>query len=107
MLPTRAVCLQGGHLGTGPLAPIVHYIYGGMVFLHSKSDNKLVSCQAIFTRFVLQAHDKWSPGEIQQACIVNAYWLYEEPSDSCYCVALRSGSFITLATSKTKCSCHL
>ena len=55
--PTRRACLQGGHLGTGPLAPKVHYIHGGMLFLHNKSDHKSPSCQAIFTRFVCQTSD--------------------------------------------------
>ena len=28
------VPIHGGHLGTGPLAPAVHYVYRGMTCLH-------------------------------------------------------------------------
>ena len=36
---------------------VYDYIYGGMVFLHNERDNKSLSCQAIFTRFVCQMSD--------------------------------------------------
>jgi len=37
---------------------LLHYIYGGMVFLHNKSDHKSLSCKATFMRFVCQTSDR-------------------------------------------------
>ena len=37
---------------------LLHYIYGGMVFLHNKSDHKSLSCKATVTRFVCQTSDR-------------------------------------------------